>query len=136
MVARDVVLRKVTRARGHLAEAEPIFARELDVFLADRKERDLAMFYLFLAIQECLDLASHWIVDDDLPAADSYAESFRVLAERGRIDESLATSMAQAAGLRNLIVHGYASIEPERVREEARAGIATLRRFLAAVAQA
>lgn len=53
MVRRDVVARKVASARGRLAEADEIFARPVEEFLDDEKKRDLATFYLFLAIQEC-----------------------------------------------------------------------------------
>jgi uncharacterized protein YutE (UPF0331/DUF86 family) len=35
-----------------------------DAFLADPKGRDLSLFYLFLAIQGCIDLAAHWVSDE------------------------------------------------------------------------
>ena len=104
-------------------------------FLGDRKERDLAMFYLFLAIQECIDLAAHWIADENLPPAEDYGGSFRVLSDHGRIDAGLAGQMAAASGLRNLIAHGYATVDAARVYEEAPGGIDAMRRFMDAVAR-
>lgn len=136
MVQRDVASRKIASALAHLAEAEPAFLLPRKDFLARRKERDLAIFYLFLAIQECIDLAAHWIADEGLSPADDYAGSFRTLADGGRIDISLADGMVAATGLRNLIVHGYAGVDPSRVHDEAPEGIAALRRFLDQVARA
>ncbi|MBI3185760.1 MAG: DUF86 domain-containing protein [Myxococcales bacterium] len=57
------------------------------------------MFYLLLAIQECIDLAAHWIADEGLPPAEDYAASFGVLAREGRIEAPLAQAMIAAAGL-------------------------------------
>ncbi|MFZ5470249.1 MAG: type VII toxin-antitoxin system HepT family RNase toxin [Myxococcota bacterium] len=135
MVQRDVASQKIARARAFLADAEPVLSLPRAEFLVNRKERDLALFYLFLAIQECIDLATHWIADEGLPPADDYAASFEILAERGRIEPLLAQQMAGAAGLRNLIAHGYAAVDPSRVHEEAAEGIAAMRRFMEAVAR-
>jgi uncharacterized protein YutE (UPF0331/DUF86 family) len=41
-----------------------------------------------------------------------------------------------AAGLRNRIAHGYAGVDHARLHDEFTQGVATLRRFLAAVAEA
>jgi uncharacterized protein YutE (UPF0331/DUF86 family) len=135
MVKRDVVQQKLARAVAWLDDAETRFGQPRDAFLADASSRDLAMFHLFLALQECIDLATHWIVDDGLPPADDYGSAFSTLAAHGRIDAELASGMRQAAGLRNLIAHGYASIDPARVYDEGREGIPGIRRFLDAVAR-
>ncbi|HEY8208994.1 MAG TPA: DUF86 domain-containing protein [Myxococcaceae bacterium] len=136
MVQRDVAGQKIARATAYLADAEPVLRRPRAGFLGDRKERDLAMFYLFLAIQECIDLAAHWIADESLPPAEDYGGGFRVLSDHGRIDAGLASQMAAASGLRNLIAHGYATVDAARVHEEAPAGIDAMRRFMDAVARA
>ena len=63
MVKPDLVMRKVGRAKAWLDDAEAILSRPVGEFLTDVKSRDLATFYLFLAIQECIDLAAHWVAD-------------------------------------------------------------------------
>ena len=60
MVRRDVVGQKVARASTWLDDADTILSRPEPEFLAEARDRDLATFYLFLAIQECIDLAAHW----------------------------------------------------------------------------
>ncbi len=97
------------------------------------KDRDLAIFYLFLAIQECIDLAAHWVADSSWGVPDEAGATFDVLAEREAIDRELANTLCAAVGLRNRIAHGYAMLDYRRVQAEALAGLPALRRFLDAV---
>jgi uncharacterized protein YutE (UPF0331/DUF86 family) len=136
VVQREVVVSKVGRARAWLTDAAgPLLDRQ-DAYLADPQRRDLALFYLFLAIQECIDLAAHWVADAGWSEPDDAASAFDVLAERGVIDRATATTLRAAAGLRNRIAHGYAMLDYARVHREAQDGIPALRAFLAAVTTA
>lgn len=136
MVKRDVVAQKIARASAWLTDAERRVLTDKEQFLSHAETRDLAMFHLFLAIQECIDLAMHWVSDDGLPPADDYGSAFDVLRENGRIAPPLAAAMRSAVGLRNLIAHGYAQIDSVRVYTEAKAGIPFIRQFLDEVAKA
>jgi uncharacterized protein YutE (UPF0331/DUF86 family) len=136
MVKPDIVLRKLGRARSRLAEAEEILAQPATAFLADTKGRDLATFYLFLAIQEAIDLAAHWVADDGLGTSEDVAGTFDLLAETGAVEPELADRLRACVGLRNRIAHGYASIDHGRIHEEYQLGIDALRRFLDRVASA
>ena len=64
MVRPEIVDTKAGRARGWLNDAAAVLLGDVETFLADPKGRDLALFYLFLAIQECIDLAAHWVADE------------------------------------------------------------------------
>lgn len=136
MVRREVVASKVSRARAWLNDAAPPLLGPQEAYLADPQRRDLALFYLFLAIQECIDLAAHWVADAGWSEPDDAASAFDVLAERAAIERETATRLRAAAGLRNRIAHGYAMLDYERVHREAQEGIPALRAFLAAIATA
>jgi len=136
VVRRDVVAARVARAAAWLDDVERTFAGPVETLLADVKERDLALFYLFLAIQECIDLAAHWVADEGWSPADDAGSTFDVLAGRGVIDLETAEALRSAAGLRNRIAHGYALLDARRVRDEARQGLPSLRAFLSAAARA
>lgn len=60
----------------------------------------------------------------------------RKLASRGVIPLASATDLRAMVGLRNRIAHGYATLDHERVHEEATAGLRAMRAFLAAIADA
>lgn len=133
MVNVDVVSRKVARASHWLNDAEEILSRPAEEFLADVRSRDLATFYLFLAIQESIDLAAHWVSDVGWDVPDDAGGSFDLLAEHGAVDQDLAMTLRGAVGLRNRIAHGYASVDHERVHQEYRRGVEALRSFLSLV---
>jgi uncharacterized protein YutE (UPF0331/DUF86 family) len=136
MVRREIVSAKAARARAWLKDAGGTFDLPLGEFLADMAARDLALFYLFLAIQECIDLAAHWVADAGWGEPDDAASAFDVLADRGAIERPTATALRAAAGLRNRIAHGYAMLDYVRVHREAQDGIPALRAFLAAITTA
>ena len=136
MVRPEVVAARIARAQAWLADAESLLAPPPEEFVADRRGRDLALFYLFLAIQECIDLAAHWVADEGWTPPDDAGSTFDVLADRGVIQRSVADGLRGATGLRNRIAHGYAMLDYRRVREESREGIRPLRAFLEAVATA
>ncbi len=135
MVRRDVAGARVARATAWLDDASRLLDQPADVFVAATKDRDLALFYVFLAIQECIDLSAHWVADAGWGAPDDAGSTFDVLAERRAIDRELADGLRLAAGLRNRIAHGYAMLEYRRVQTESQADVPALRRFLAAVAR-
>lgn len=134
MVRPDVAASRVARAAAWLDQAWPIFEQDAESFLAASKDRDLAIFYLFLALQECIDLAAHWVADAGWGSPDDAGSVFDLLRDRGAIDASLADTMRQGVGLRNRIAHGYAMLDYGRVRTEARTGIPALRTFLRLIA--
>jgi uncharacterized protein YutE (UPF0331/DUF86 family) len=136
MVRPEVAAARVARAQAWLSDAESLLAAPPDEFVADRKGRDLALFYLFLAIQECIDLGAHWVADEGWAPPDDAGSTFDVLADRGVIARPVADGLRAAAGLRNRIAHGYAMLDYRRVQEESRAGIRPVRLFLEAVASA
>lgn len=95
MVRPDVAGRKVARAARWLDDAESILSRGREELARDAASRDLAAFYLFLAIQECIDLAAHWVIDDGLAPPEDAASAFDVLAERGSSNRKPPTPFAR-----------------------------------------
>ncbi len=136
MVKPDLVAQKVATARARLRAADAIFERPLEDLLPDEPARGLACFYRFLAVQECIDVAAHWVADEDLGAPGDVGGVFDILRDKGLIDAELAQGMRGATGLRNRIAHGYGSLDPDRIWKEYRPGSKTVRDFLAAVAEA
>jgi uncharacterized protein YutE (UPF0331/DUF86 family) len=136
MVRPEVARQKIARASTRLEQAESIVGRPAEEFLADQQGRDLASFYLLVAIQEVIDLAAHWVADAGWPTPEDVAGTFDLLADRGAIDRELARDLRGAAALRNRLAHGYSGIDHGRIHAELRQGAAALRRFLAAAARA
>jgi uncharacterized protein YutE (UPF0331/DUF86 family) len=102
----------VTDAIRRIHEVLPASA---DALRSDRTAREIVILNLFVAIQECLSLATHWLADAGRAVPGSYAEVFQALADQGVIDRGLAGRLARAAGFRNLIAHQYGAIDTRRL---------------------
>lgn len=134
MVAVEIVKRKVAEAEERLQAAE-LRAQRAQAS-GDVADSDLAAFYLFLAIQEVIDLAAHWVSDAGWPAPAEAGKAFFALADHGAIDRDLANALHKAVGLRNRIAHLYPTIDHQRIFAELPDGARSLRSFLVAVAEA
>jgi uncharacterized protein YutE (UPF0331/DUF86 family) len=135
VVRPDVVRRKIIRATAWLERAEKRVVEPRGELLTEEDRLDLVSFHLQLAIQECIDLAIHAVADEGIPPPDEVGSAFDVLADQGILDRDLASRMRRAVGLRNRIVHGYVDIDHGRLQEEFEAGAASLRQFLALMAE-
>lgn len=108
--------------------------RTAEQFHEDRLARDTVIFNLFIAIQEAIDLATHWVADEGWAVPATYGEVFLVLAEHGIIARDLAKRLVKAAGLRNLIAHRYGMIDFDLIYASASADLDDLIAFCRALA--
>ena len=98
-------------------------------FVDDRDARELVILNLFVAIQACLDLATHWVADAGWAMPRRYADVFEALAEHSVIPRDLAARLGDAAGFRNLVAHQYAVLDPGLVYAIASSGVRDLDMF-------
>ena len=117
MIDRPVVARGMAAVQDAATRIRETLPAEPEDLAADRTKREVVVLNLFVAIQECLSLATHRLADEGRTVPATYAEVFRALAEHHVIDPGLASRMAAAAGLRNLIAHRYGDLDWARVHE-------------------
>lgn len=97
-----------------LQELETIRTGGRDAYMAERRTRLAAEHALQLAIQSCLDVGAHLTSELGLPAPDDYRSVFASLRPAG-LNADLAERLAAAAGMRNILVHGYLDVDDEAV---------------------
>jgi uncharacterized protein YutE (UPF0331/DUF86 family) len=119
MVDETVQAAKTAAVLDAVRRIREVLPASVEDFRDDRTAREIVTLNLFVAIQECVDLASHWLADAGLSVPPTYGEVFRALADRGAIERSLAQRLAAATGLRNLIAHQYGTIDPSRLHDVA-----------------
>lgn len=93
------------------------------------------MLNLFVALQHCLSLAAHWLADEGRKVPAGYRDLFLSLADTGTLEAGLASRLAGAAGLRNLIAHRYGVIDWTRIHAIASHDLDDLLAFCAQLAQ-
>ena len=121
--------------RDAVARVRAVLPAEEAVFRGDRTAREVVLLNLFVAIQECIDLASHWLADEGWDVPSAYRDLFSALAEHGVISTELADRMGAAAGLRDLVAHRYGSMDWQRVHEIASGEIDGLLAFAEEIAR-
>lgn len=82
----------------------------------DVRERRFVEHTLQLAIQAALDAASHVVSDERLGEPASNRELFELLAAAGWLDRQLMERLRRMVGMRNVLVHGYAKVDPQQLR--------------------
>lgn len=129
MVDAAILARKVAAIRDSVARIREVVPETPTAFLADRTAREVVTLNLFLALQETIGLATHWLADEGVTVPDTYGDVFSALAERGIIDAALGDRLRAAAGLRNLVAHQYGVLDFTRVHAVARAELTDLLTF-------
>ncbi len=135
MVDVVVLARKVAAIRDAVGRIREVLPETSTTFLADRTAREVVTLNLFLALQETISLATHWLADEGVTVPDTYGDVFVSLAERGVIDAALGERLRAAAGLRNLVAHQYGVLDFSRVHAVARAELGDLLAFCDQVAR-
>lgn len=134
MVDAALLAAKISMIRDAVARISTVLPVTLNQFESDRTAREVITLNLFVAIQECVALASHLLADAGWGTPKTYGESFPALAEHKVVDVELATRLRAAAGLRNLLAHQYGAIDIRRLYEFADARTSDLTAYCSAVA--
>ncbi len=82
-----------------------------DLLQTDIREERFIEHTLQLAIQATLDAASHIVSSERLGEPETNRALFQLLSTNDWITPSLAYNLQNMAGFRNILVHGYASVD-------------------------
>jgi len=83
----------------------------------DVREERFVCHTLQLAVQAALDVASHIVSDGRLGEPESNRHLFELLATNGWVPKTLERPLVQMVGFRNILVHGYQSVDKAVVRD-------------------
>ncbi len=135
MVDKAVLANKLAAIRDAVARIREVLPASAERFRSDRTAREVVTLNLFLALQESIALATHWLADEGWGVPQSYGEAFTVLADRHVLDRDLAVRLRAAAGLRNLIAHQYGVLDFDRIFALASSDLDDLLSFCQQLAQ-
>lgn len=133
MVDADLLSSKFRELSRRLVQIRRHCAPDAASLAANPDALDLVSFNLMLAVQACLDIASHLIADQHWLPAESLGEAFERLGERGVLTRATTEALRGAAGLRNIVAHGYEGPRADLIHAAATDGIRDLERFAAEV---
>lgn len=99
----------------------------------DLREERFVIHTLQLAIQGCLDVASHIVSDRRLGEPETNRALFDLLARNGWLSAELTAQLRDMAGFRNIIIHCYATVDLAIVRDIVEHRLEDLAYFVSAV---
>jgi uncharacterized protein YutE (UPF0331/DUF86 family) len=129
VVDRDLLRRKLSELSEYVTQVSEYRDLTVDLYRADWKTQRIVERTLQMAIETCLDIASHVLADRGLRAPTTYAETFEVLMQAGLMSPGLGRVMVEMTGFRNVVVHEYTRIDAEVVIRILRERLEDLRRF-------
>lgn len=106
--------------------------RKLDAssFLSDPHKVGSAKYNFIVAIESAIDLCNHVISRNGYRTPEDYADTFRVMGERGAFDAGFTETLSQMARFRNRLVHVYWDVDDREVYKLIQSRLADIRRFL------
>jgi uncharacterized protein YutE (UPF0331/DUF86 family) len=90
-------------------------AEDRQALLRDEVRLSATKYRFITAIEAVLDVAHHLLASELWGPAEDSADAVRLLARHEVIEGDLAERLARATGFRNILVHGYAEVDDERV---------------------
>lgn len=84
---------------------------------------------LQLAIECCIDIARHIIAGENLGVAEHNKDAILLLGEKGIIPKKVASLMAEATDMRNVLVHGYQKITFQEIYSAIKENLQDLKEF-------
>ena len=106
-----ILAEKLEALRRCLERIEAKRADSSEELRGDPDRQDMVSLNLTRAVQLCVDMATHVLVDTTQPAPQTMGEAFDLLAAEGVISGTLAARMRSAVGFRNVAVHAYQAID-------------------------
>ena len=129
ILSPEVLARKLERLALYLGALEGHRGRSAVEIRDDPYELERL---LVLLVQVAVDIAAHLVVEQGA-APSSYREAFLEAGRQRLIPEALAAKIADAAGLRNILVHLYEEIDYEIVANSVPNALQDFREFLQAM---
>jgi len=124
IVQRLQALRKyVQRLRPYQQWTQETLVDDFTVYMA-------VQHMLQLATQCVIDISSHILVALDLEPADDYEQVILNLGQGGVLPRDFAERIHKMAGFRNILVHGYLQVNPDRLYERLQYGLNDFESFI------
>lgn len=115
MVNKALIFRKVASLAEYRKQIGEYSALTVEQYRSDWKTQRIVERTLQMMIELCADIANHVISDDGLRTPETYADTFRVLAENSVITPEQLAVMEKMAKFRNIVVHQYETVDAEIV---------------------
>ena len=74
-------------------------------------KQEIIILNLQRAVQICVDIGNHILLDYETPTPSTMSETFKYLADNKLISSKNAEELSRAVGFRNIVVHQYENLD-------------------------
>jgi uncharacterized protein YutE (UPF0331/DUF86 family) len=113
----EVILARLAKLEEVISRLSELASVDRDEFLSDYRNQWLAERGLEIAAQAIFDIGNHILAGHFGESAQDYEEIIRRLGARGVLSSNLAGRLRGLGGFRNVLVHGYLTVDPDQVYE-------------------
>ncbi|MCM3639455.1 DUF86 domain-containing protein [Sporosarcina luteola] len=106
----DVIINKTTMIERCLKRIHEVYEGNPEN-LRDFTKQDSIVLNIQRACEASIDLAMHVVSERKLGVPKTSREAFKLLHEAGLIEASLAKTLMNMVGFRNIVVHDYQALE-------------------------
>lgn len=110
MEMNDVILNKTTTIERCVKRIHEVYASNPEN-LKDFTKQDSIILNIQRACEASIDLAMHIVSERKLGVPKASREGFKLLHEAGIIDATLAKTLMNMVGFRNIALHDYQALE-------------------------
>lgn len=132
-IERSLIERKLGQVAERLSHLERYAREGWEPYRTNLERRKAAEKLLQEVIEAAIDVNTHVLVELGQTAPSDYHQSFTELGRRGWLPEDLALRLAPAAGLRNRLVHQYATIDDRKVFDALASALEPFPAYIASV---
>jgi uncharacterized protein YutE (UPF0331/DUF86 family) len=113
MIKPNVVLRLLDSLKRHVEALRPLQRESLAALTADKLRWNGVLHLLQLSVEHVMDISNHLLAGTQRMVPDDGRESIRELGrDIGVLPYEFAERIAPMAGLRNILVHEYMTVDP------------------------
>jgi uncharacterized protein YutE (UPF0331/DUF86 family) len=126
----EVVRKKLAEMTAYVDELQKLQCYSLDGLRSNLTNLWSVAHGLQLVIQIILDAGNHILAERGIRAQD-YTEVIDLLGQEKILPKEFAADIRGMAGFRNVLVHGYSTLDVEKVYEILQNNLADFRQFAA-----
>ena len=126
----DKVRKVASEMLAALERLEELSRLSEQEFTADPHMVSSAKYNLIVAIEGAIALCNHVIAKNGFRTPEDYADTFKVMEERGAFDADFTNALIQMARFRNRLVHIYWDIDDAELHRIINTKLEVIRRFL------
>jgi uncharacterized protein YutE (UPF0331/DUF86 family) len=127
---QDKVIKIISEIASALEKLEDIKRLSLNEFVFDPHKIGSAKYHFIVVIEGMIDLCNHTIAKNSYRTPEDYADTFRVMAERGAFDAEFTDTLILMSRFRNRLVHIYWEIDDNELYRIIQDRLGDIRMFI------